>query len=103
MENKIHKYTTYLRLEQDGDDLYYVAEHREIEGCFSTGETAEEALQNLSEVTTMILEHLRQHNLPVPEPQAILVPAEITVSPRSLRDVLADIQPRLEIMSLVPA
>lgn len=103
MSNNITQYSTHVRLEQDGDELYYIAEHPEIEGCFSDGETVAEALNNLEEVTTIILDHLREHNLPIPEPRSIITPKRIKITSRFFRDVLDDVQPHLEITPLVPA
>ena len=72
-------YSTITQLVKDGDDLYYVACHPEIENCIADGTTAEEARKNLAEVTEMILEHLREHHLPIPSPAPIIQsPEELT-------------------------
>lgn len=62
----IPKYSTVVRLVNDQNGTYFLAEHPELEGCFSDGETIKEALANLQEVTEMTLKHLREHNLPIP-------------------------------------
>lgn len=98
----VNDYTTIVRLEKDGDNLYYIAEHPEIEGGFSDGETVQEALENLQEVTSMILEHLDQHNLPIPEPRPLISTKIIRVASRSLRETLEELEPNLEIMPLIP-
>ena len=67
------RYSTIVRLNIDKDGTYYVAAHPELEGCFSDGETVEEALINLEEVTQMLLEHLREHKLPIPSPKPLFV------------------------------
>jgi predicted RNase H-like HicB family nuclease len=67
----ISQYSTVVRFVNDQDGAYYLVEHPELEGCFSDGETIEEALANLHEVTTMTLKHLREHNLPVPLPRLV--------------------------------
>lgn len=51
----------------DGDYLY-LATNPEIEGCMAQGETMEQAEENLNEVRVDIIEHLLEHDLPVPEP-----------------------------------
>jgi predicted RNase H-like HicB family nuclease len=58
------------------DDYIYVALNPEIEGCVAQGETMEEAQRNLDEVRIGIIEHLLEHNLPVPEPARMEVDTE---------------------------
>lgn len=80
MGNKIEipKYSTIVRLTVDQDEMYYIAAHPEIEGCFSDGATVEEALTNLEEVTIIALEHLYEHKFAIPAPQPLFVsPAEL--------------------------
>ncbi len=50
------------------DDYIYVARNPEINGCIAQGETMEEAQENLNEVRADLIQHLLEHNLPVPEP-----------------------------------
>lgn len=69
MNNQIAKYTTLVQLASAPDGLYYIARHPDLENCFSDGQTAEEALENLEEVTRMTLEHLQENNLPIPTPK----------------------------------
>ncbi|MEM7012990.1 MAG: type II toxin-antitoxin system HicB family antitoxin [Verrucomicrobiota bacterium] len=52
-------------IEKDGD--WWVAECPEVPGACAQGETKEKCLENLSEVTEMVLEHIREKataNLP---------------------------------------
>ncbi len=65
------KYSTIVGLRVDQDGTYYLARHPEIDGCLSEGATPEEALSNLEEVTEMILSHLRENDLPIPDPQPL--------------------------------
>lgn len=58
-------YTTVVALDETGA---YLAWHPELVGCMSDGDTPGEAIANLSEAREMTLEHLRQHDLPVPPP-----------------------------------
>ncbi len=63
------RYLTITQLEQGTEgETCYVAKHPEILGCMSQGATPEEAEANLVEVTQMIIEHMLEHNLPVPDP-----------------------------------
>lgn len=68
------KYSTIIQLVSEQGQTYYLAEHPELEGCMSEGETPEEASANLQEVTAMLIEHLRENNLPIPRPQPIMRP-----------------------------
>ncbi|MCL4487326.1 MAG: type II toxin-antitoxin system HicB family antitoxin [Chloroflexi bacterium] len=69
MNKQMPPYTTIVQLASAPEGLYYIARHPEIENCFSDGQTVEEALTNLAEVTQMTLEHLLEHHLPIPSPQ----------------------------------
>ena len=51
-----HKLTAIL--ERDGE--WWVAECPEVPGACAQGETKEKCLENLSEVTGMVLEHIRE-------------------------------------------
>jgi predicted RNase H-like HicB family nuclease len=57
------RYSTVVRLIHDKVGTYYLASHPELEGCFSDGHTIQEALENLEEVTQMLLEHLQEYKL----------------------------------------
>ena len=69
MNNPIPQYTTIVQLAIAPDGLYYIAKHPELENCFSDGQTVEEALENLEQVTRMTLEHLQEYHLPIPHPK----------------------------------
>lgn len=57
------------------EDGFYVAECPSLPGCFTQGETKEEALQNIREAIRGYIAALEEDNLPVPEErfEAILV------------------------------
>jgi predicted RNase H-like HicB family nuclease len=73
MSEPIPHYTTIVLYAPEGEDVpAYLAVHPEIEDWFAQGETPEAAIANLAEVTELILEHLRENGLPIPEPSVIL-------------------------------
>jgi predicted RNase H-like HicB family nuclease len=52
----------------DGDDYVYIAFHPELDGCMAQGETLAEAKAFLNEIRLDYIEHLLEHNLPIPQP-----------------------------------
>lgn len=52
------------------DGYLYIAETIELEGCVVQGETIEEAKENLRLFRIDYIQHLLEHNLPIPEPVA---------------------------------
>ena len=48
----------------------YLAEAPELPGCFTAGETPEEALTMLREAMSLWFESMLAHGEPIPEPQA---------------------------------
>jgi predicted RNase H-like HicB family nuclease len=50
-----------------------------LQGCYSQGETVEEALANIREVIEMCLEELRERGEPIPDPSNVLI-ASVVVS-----------------------
>lgn len=58
-------YSYRLTVEEDGG---FVAEHPDLPGCISQGETAEEARRNLDEARELWLESRRENGLPKPKP-----------------------------------
>ena len=57
----------------------YVVVCPSLQGCYSQGETVEEALANMREVIEMCLEDLRERGEPVPDPSNVLI-ASVVVS-----------------------
>lgn len=49
-------------------DFIYLARNPELDGCMAQGLTEEEAISNLHLVRVEHIEHLLEHNLPVPHP-----------------------------------
>lgn len=100
MPERVMGYSTIVSLQSNEDGMYYVARHPEIEECLSEGATPEEALTNLEEVTGMILAHLREHSLPVPQPrglfavpQAINEKSQTAVRATGPKQARVDLQP----------
>lgn len=62
-------YVSFAFRDQTTDDEpIYVALNPELAGCMAQGETMQEALANLEEVRVEYIEHLIEHELPVPAP-----------------------------------
>ena len=57
----------------------YVVVCPSLQGCYSQGETVEEALANIREVIEMCLEELRERGEPIPDPSNVLI-ASVVVS-----------------------
>lgn len=60
-----------LRDDSEIDQPLYLALNPELEGCIAQGETIKEAEQNLAEFRVDYIEHLLQHDLPVPYPESM--------------------------------
>lgn len=84
------------------DEPCYVAYHPELEGCMSHGDTPEEALDNLAEVTELYISELLDRGLQVPVPQgtevtwAIVIPtseveADISILPSIASPIFASV------------
>ncbi len=50
-----------------GEDGFWVAECPDLPGCFSQGETKEEAMLNIREAVDLYIEVLKEDGHPVPE------------------------------------
>lgn len=72
----------------DGDGYVYVAMNTEIEGCKAQGLTMAEAKENLNDVRVDLIEHLLNHNLPIPSPSAI----EQTTTASSSQEISGDLR-----------
>jgi len=55
-------------LEPDAEDGGYVAHCPALPGCYSQGDTRDEALQNIREAIEAYIESLKKDNLPIPLP-----------------------------------
>jgi len=66
----MQKYIIQVLIEQD-EDGKYVASCPALEGCYTQGDTFEEAIENIKDVIKMCLEELREEkktfNLKYPE------------------------------------
>lgn len=53
------KYNLQVIIEQD-EDGYYIAECPALQGCYTQGETFEEAIENIKDVIAMCIEELKE-------------------------------------------
>ena len=70
MEKKVLNFSVILEPDPSGG---YVVSCPELPGCYSQGETVEEALQNIKEAILLTLEDLMESKEPIPEPRQVLV------------------------------
>jgi len=59
-----HQFTVILDKDEDGR---YLAICPALQGCYTEGETVDEALQNIREAAEAHIESRRQHGEPIPE------------------------------------
>ena len=60
-------------IEPDEEVGGYVVSCPSLPGCYSQGDTIEEALKNIEEAILLCLEDLREQKLPIPNPTKTLV------------------------------
>lgn len=70
MEKRVLNFTVVLEPDPSGG---YVVSCLELPGCYSQGETVEEALENIKEAILLTLEDLTESGEPMPEPRQVLV------------------------------
>jgi antitoxin HicB len=63
-------FKVFLEPDEDGG---YVVVCPSLQGCYSQGETVEEAMANIREVIEMCLEDLRERGEPIPDPSNMLI------------------------------
>ncbi len=61
---KVYDFKVLLEPDETGG---YVAVCPRLPGCYSQGETVEEALQNIEEAILLCLEDIQAHREPLPE------------------------------------
>ncbi|WP_241675018.1 type II toxin-antitoxin system HicB family antitoxin [Paenibacillus luteus] len=62
-------YTFQVRQVKDDDKSYYWANVKELDGCHTSGETREQAFNELQEVLKDHIEIKLEYGDPIPEPQ----------------------------------
>jgi predicted RNase H-like HicB family nuclease len=88
MKNKIRKdtgtpYSTIVVPDVTTEnEPCFMAYHPELEGCMSHGNTPEEAVDNLREVTELYISMLEEKGLEIPSPQGIEVTWNVIISSR---------------------
>ena len=64
------QYNVFLEPDPDGG---YVAVVPALRGCYSQGDTVEEALANARDAILLTIEDMREHGEPIPDPAGELV------------------------------
>lgn len=67
---KVHDFKVILEPDEGSG---YVVTCPSLPGCYSEGETIEEALANIREAIELCLEDLREHGEEIPDPSRVLV------------------------------
>jgi predicted RNase H-like HicB family nuclease len=67
---KVMDFKVLLEPDEDGG---YVVVCPSIPGCYSQGETVEEAMANIREAIELCLEEMQERGEPVPDPSNVLV------------------------------
>ena len=70
-------FKVFLEPDEDGG---YVVTCPSLHGCYSQGDTVEEALANIREAIELCLDDLRERGEPIPDPSNVLI-ASVVVSP----------------------
>ncbi len=60
-------------LEPDEETGGFVRTCPSLPGCYSQGDTVEEALENIKEAILLCLEDMQEQNIPIPNPSRTLV------------------------------
>ena len=60
-------------LEPDEESGGFVITCPSLPGCYSQGDTVEEALENIKEAILLCVEDMQEQNLPIPDPARTLV------------------------------
>lgn len=78
-------YITVVVLEQCTDGTFcYFAQHPELLGCMSHGDTDEEAIENLSEARHLYLSDMLSRNMEPPEPWSLNEVSGMIIHPEML-------------------
>ncbi len=67
---KVMDFKVLLEPDQSGG---YVAVCPSLPGCYTQGETVEEALANAREAIELVLEDMHEHGEPAPDPSGVLI------------------------------
>jgi len=72
-------YDFKVLLEPDEEDGGYVVSCPALAGCYSQGDTVDEALKNIKEAILLCLEDLQAENQPIPDMSKTLI-SSVTVA-----------------------
>ncbi len=56
-----------------GENGFYVVECLDLPGCISQGKTKQEAIKNIHEAILAYLETIREHHIPKPQVETIVI------------------------------
>lgn len=70
--------TTVVLTETTDGEPVFEARHPELPRVLGQGDTPEEAVADLAEATAVVLEHFRDHNVPIPAARPLDAPIEMT-------------------------
>ncbi len=79
MARQIFDYKVFLDKDPDGG---YVVTCPSFQGCYSQGETIEEALENIKEAIELCIEELEKRGDPIPESGTTVVGSVVIVHER---------------------
>jgi predicted RNase H-like HicB family nuclease len=57
---------------ESDEEIMYLAENPDLDGCMAQGASQVEAIQNLTDARIDYIDFLLEHGLPVPEPSGLL-------------------------------
>jgi len=72
-ENTMKIYDFKVLIEPDEEAGGYVVTCPSLPGCYSQGDTIEEALTNIKEAILLCLEDLQEQQIPIPDVSKVLV------------------------------
>jgi len=73
-------FTFEIVIEKEQDDEGYLAFSPTLPGCFSNGQTIEQAKRNMREAIQQHLESLLEHGDPIPQNEQLVHVEELTVA-----------------------
>lgn len=76
MTRKIYDFKVFLERDVNGG---YVVSCPSFQGCYSQGDTVEEALENIKEAIEACMEELQERGEPIPEPIQTVVGSVVIV------------------------
>ncbi len=72
-------YSVIVAIEKEAEDEGYAAYSPTLPGCFSNGNTVEEAKRNIREAIRLHIESLLTHGQPVPQNEKLVLVEEVII------------------------